>query len=220
MPRIKGKFCPLTDELGNDERFIIESTDLDKLMYVLVMYTCHMTYHKAPTDPRFYKIRYGLRSKTGQIAASIRRLHGLYKGLSWNDGKVSLINSATYRSEPVQKVLEEEEKKNKKKKESNVASLPAQDFIKTLKANDAYKGIDIDRELGKCKAWCLANQKQLNQRRFVNWLNRAEKPIHMVPAPLKTVSSDDQMRKWKAEAAPMPKECRDQLTALGIRSKV
>lgn len=96
MPKISGKFAPLTTELGNDERFIIKSTDLDKLLYVLIIYTCHMTNHQAPIDPKFYKIRYGLRSKSGQIAESLRRVRDMYPKLSWGDKTLSLLNSPTY----------------------------------------------------------------------------------------------------------------------------
>lgn len=114
MPKIKGKFAPLTDELGDDERFIIQSTDLDKLLYVLIIYTCHMTRHQAPKDPHFYKSRYGLRAKTGQIAASIGRLQELYPNVSWGEKKLSLLNSVTYKSRIGTEVDKESEGEVKK----------------------------------------------------------------------------------------------------------
>lgn len=52
------------------------------------------------------------------------------------------------------------------------------EFLKELGSNPAFVGIDIAREFGKCRAWCVANKKQCSRRRFVNWLNRAERPIH------------------------------------------
>jgi hypothetical protein len=219
MPRIKGKFCPLTDELGNDERFIIQSKDLDKLMYILVMYTCHMTYHKAPTDPRFYKIRFGLRAKLVHIKGSIEALRGLYKGLSWDNGKVSLINSATYRSQPEQKVLEVEENKNKSKPIG--ATLPAQDLLMSLKSNVAYKGIDIERELGKCRAWCLANKKISSMRRFVNWLNRIEKPMAVqIPLGSDNGKEKEKLQRWREEASPVPESFREVARKLKLGEKV
>jgi hypothetical protein len=72
------------------------------------------------------------------------------------------------------------------KNEKNEKKGSDTQFLESLKANPAYKGIDIDRELGKCQAWCIANGKSPNKRRFVNWLNRADKPIN-VPAILKMV---------------------------------
>ena len=50
-------------------------------------------------------------------------------------------------------------------------------FVESLKANPAYKGIDIAREHNKAGAWCLANRRELTRRFFVNWLNRAERPM-------------------------------------------
>jgi len=48
-----------------------------------------------------------------------------------------------------------------------------------LAENPAYQGINIEAELGKMTAWCAANSKQRTRRRFVNWLNRAERPIQI-----------------------------------------
>lgn len=97
MPHIRQRFAPLTQELGEDERFIIKSTDLDKLMYILVIYTCHMTHHQAPKDPKFYQKRFALRSKLGQIAASLGRLAVMYPKISWGDKNLSMLNSKTYK---------------------------------------------------------------------------------------------------------------------------
>lgn len=217
MARIKGKFCPLTDELGNDERFIINSTDLDKLMYILVIFTCHMTYHKAPADARFYKIRYGLRAKLGQIRGSIERLRGLYKGLSWEDGKVSLLNSATYKGELVQKRLEEEEVEVEEKKKKTAPATPTKSFFETLRANPSYKDLNIDKEYGKCSAWCLKHHIILTKQIFVNWLNRADQPLaapgsngQKKPPGLE----EAELAKMKAEAAPMPEEFRQMLRTI------
>jgi hypothetical protein len=35
----------------------------------------------------------------------------------------------------------------------------------------------VEREYGKLIAWCEANGKQPTKRRFVNWLNRADRPL-------------------------------------------
>jgi len=124
MARIKGKFCPLTDELGNDERFLIQSTDLDKLMYILIMYTCHMTYHQAPNDPRYYIRRYGLSHRLTAVRHSLDKVLTIYQHLVCTNKKLSLLNSPTYRSQPVQKVLEVEEEveenKNKNKNDLDI----------------------------------------------------------------------------------------------------
>lgn len=47
------------------------------------------------------------------------------------------------------------------------------DFIATLKNNQAYRGIDIDREHGKAIAWLSANPgRRMTRQFFINWLNR------------------------------------------------
>jgi len=57
------------------------------------------------------------------------------------------------------------------------ANLADSVFIETLKANPAYSQIDIERELGKAGAWCEANHRVCTKRFFVNWINRAERPL-------------------------------------------
>lgn len=52
------------------------------------------------------------------------------------------------------------------------------DWLKSLEANPAYTGIDVQREFAKCKAWCEVKKKQAPSRqRFLNWLNRVERPM-------------------------------------------
>lgn len=56
-------------------------------------------------------------------------------------------------------------------------SVTDENWLKSLKENACYTGIDIDRELGKLASWCSVNGKQASRKRFINWLNRAEKPL-------------------------------------------
>jgi hypothetical protein len=63
------------------------------------------------------------------------------------------------------------------------------DFISELKANPAYAGIDVEREHAKMHQWCKVNGKQPSPRRFVNWLNRIEKPM---PAPAPATATQNQ----------------------------
>lgn len=54
-------------------------------------------------------------------------------------------------------------------------------FIADLRTNEAYTGIDIDREIGKCRAWLSTPKgrgKQLTRSRLVNWLNRIDTPLN------------------------------------------
>jgi hypothetical protein len=55
-------------------------------------------------------------------------------------------------------------------------------WLKGLESNPAYAGLDVAREHAKMVAWCSVNGKQPSRRRFVNWLNRAEKPMRVTRA--------------------------------------
>ncbi len=74
-------------------------------------------------------------------------------------------------------------KKEKPEKRRASSAEPDDAFIAALKANPAYLGIDVDREIGKLRAWLLTPRgrgKRLTRQRLVNWLNRCE-PTMRVP---------------------------------------
>ena len=52
-----------------------------------------------------------------------------------------------------------------------------EEWLESLRGNANYAHLDIDRELAKCSAWCQANGKALDRRRFINWINGAHTPI-------------------------------------------
>ena len=52
-----------------------------------------------------------------------------------------------------------------------------EEWLNEIAANPAYAGINVRHELGKMQAWCSVNRKQPSRQRFINWLNRAERPI-------------------------------------------
>lgn len=63
------------------------------------------------------------------------------------------------------------------KKKSRIKPASDEEWIKELEANPAYKGINIREQLGRLQAWCDLRRKQASRGRFLNWLNRAEKPM-------------------------------------------
>ncbi len=72
------------------------------------------------------------------------------------------------------------QKQNKNTEASNGSrpqSFNVEDWIQKFVENPTYLGIDVRREFGKMSSWCVANGKLPTQRRFVNWLNRADKPL-------------------------------------------
>jgi hypothetical protein len=55
------------------------------------------------------------------------------------------------------------------------------EFQQWLKDNEVFKGIDIPKELGKCKNWCATSGKVFSRRRIVVWLGNADKPFGKGP---------------------------------------
>lgn len=61
---------------------------------------------------------------------------------------------------------------------------PAQtdaEWLASLAASPAYAGLDVGREHAKASEWCRVRQQTLSRQRFVNWLNRADKPLTNPP---------------------------------------
>ena len=50
-------------------------------------------------------------------------------------------------------------------------------WLESLAVDPTYQGIDVQTEHGKMCRWCDQNRKQPSRRRFINWLNRCEKPM-------------------------------------------
>jgi hypothetical protein len=51
------------------------------------------------------------------------------------------------------------------------------EWLASLAASPAYAGLDVAREHAKASEWCRVRQQTLSRQRFVNWLNRADKPM-------------------------------------------
>lgn len=56
------------------------------------------------------------------------------------------------------------------------------EWLNALKSNTAYQDLDVHKEHARMVAWCSVNGKQPSRRRFVNWLNRAERPMRVSKA--------------------------------------
>lgn len=65
-----------------------------------------------------------------------------------------------------------------KSKRSAVASPTSdEEWLVSLERTPAYEGINIREQFSRMQQWCLVNRKEPTRRRFINWLNRADKPI-------------------------------------------
>ena len=92
-----------------------------------------------------------------------------------------------------------ERNRNRKEKLVKVADASATndtDWIKELQNNPAYAGLDVERELGKMQVWCATNNKLSTRRRFINWLNRAERPIAINGTPVANGTPARQTSAW------------------------
>jgi len=93
---------------------------------------------------------------------------------------------------PKDKDKEEDKEKDKEKDKTLVVpvaknrgngkqpSLSDAEFIDTLKASSAYKGINIDRELSRMDMWLLTPKgkgRKKTRRFIVNWLNKIDVSI-------------------------------------------
>lgn len=54
-----------------------------------------------------------------------------------------------------------------------------EEFMEKLCKSEAYKGIDVRKEYEKMRLWCGQKRLKPSRIRFVNWLNRAEKPMEI-----------------------------------------
>jgi len=52
-----------------------------------------------------------------------------------------------------------------------------EEWLRSLQADPAYVGISIATEFSKMSRWCEVNRKAPSRRRFINWINRVEKPL-------------------------------------------
>ncbi len=52
-----------------------------------------------------------------------------------------------------------------------------EEWLQMVKSNPAYQGLDVDLVFAKLQAWCATKGRKPTRARFLNWLNREEKPL-------------------------------------------
>jgi hypothetical protein len=67
--------------------------------------------------------------------------------------------------------------KKKKEKKAAQAGVDDQVWMEDVKADKAYQGLNVDQELAKAQRWAKEHDRKCSRRFFVNWLNRAERPM-------------------------------------------
>lgn len=132
-----------------------------------------------------------------QAKCETNRANGKAGGLSKSQAKAEAarLNGAKHKPSDnpseTQASTQDKIKKGKDKvrvKEGSAeGSAPTDaEWLASLASDPAFAGLDVQREFAKMSAWCAVNRKQPSRRRFINWLNRAERPM----APAGTVTQD------------------------------
>lgn len=55
--------------------------------------------------------------------------------------------------------------------------LPDAEWLASLAKDEAYAGIDVTREVAKCRIWSETKRKPFSRGRIVNWLNGVERIV-------------------------------------------
>jgi len=63
------------------------------------------------------------------------------------------------------------------KKKERSGEKTDEEWLKELCDDPTYNGIDVRREFGKMSNWCRINKQMPTRRRFINWLNRADRSM-------------------------------------------
>jgi hypothetical protein len=76
-------------------------------------------------------------------------------------------------------------------KNGAIPSHPTSDevWIRGLQESEAYKELDVKQQFLKMTQWCLANHKQPTRKRFINWLNRCDRPMTQAQAARQTLKT-------------------------------
>jgi hypothetical protein len=106
------------------------------------------------------------RTADGSAIYTIRREEEK-KGVQ-GEADASLVESAKASQPATPEVVKR--KKTQKK-------LTDEEWMASIKATDCYKSINVDHEYQKMATWCSTRNKIPSRQRFVNWLNKADRPM-------------------------------------------
>lgn len=199
MPYKNIVFVKLEKRLLNDPRWWT-MTDHAQLFYVKMLMAAAELRNKIPTDPSVF--RQLLRSELGieQFNKCIKEVLENFpriKIISINNKNFYYFSNFHEYTNYVQKkeiqrksqgnpkdVLDKEKEEEGDKEKDKIKSKMGkqqqtdQEFIDSLKSNQAYKDIDVDMELAKMDAWLSTRSGKKKTRRWVvAWLNRIDRAL-------------------------------------------
>lgn len=96
MAKIRGRFAPLFEELGNDHRWLIELNDFEKFIFQLILCAIYWGNGEAPDDARYYQRRFNLKARPYQIRRALDVILLHFHKIVAKDKKLSLLNYKGY----------------------------------------------------------------------------------------------------------------------------
>lgn len=115
-----------------------------------------------------------------KMSADERREYNRQKQAEWRERKKmsnGVIDDTQQSAMSAQEEADSEAKAKARKKPKSSARQTDEELIQSLSEDPTYEGIDVRREHGKMMRWCQENHQTPSRKRFINWLNRAEKPM-------------------------------------------
>lgn len=140
-------------------------SDASKFHYVAILLLASQYDNKLPYDIKWLSNRIQSSSKIdlkplqtfGFIEEIIDSSEVLADCKQVDDGETETYKEETYKEE-----TETEE-----------------NWLSAQQLKEAYKKIDVNLEYQKMASWCEVNKKLPTRRRFINWLNRIDKPLEI-----------------------------------------
>lgn len=173
----------LLSEIG--EKGLIVRYEVDGKNYIQISnFLKHQRPHHTEKDSDFPEFN-------GELTVISRLLDGeVPDGMEWNGIEKGMENgmegSPEGKSPPAPITKKPRSLKTSGKSVKTPPRVPAtppqsdEDWLQSLKEVEAYRGLDLDAEVSKIKAWLVLRPNRKMTRRFVlNWLNRAEKPMEV-----------------------------------------
>jgi len=81
MPQTKLIFVKLMLSLADDQRFIMQLNDSQKLDYLLLLLMAGLTHNEIPFNGSWIKARFGLSKSEQEVEQNIEKIRGVYKKL-------------------------------------------------------------------------------------------------------------------------------------------
>jgi len=82
--------------------------------------------------------------------------------------------------------------------QANTSEPSDEEWLLELSKSKAYQGIDVPREFSKMEQWCKTTKKNPSRRRFINWLNKCERPLNVASHKRNVSHPKPQPEGWEA----------------------